>query len=320
MTAATTTAGQEELLADLAASWETHLEAERKAPTTIRLYASSVAAFIGWHQAQAAPGMPVLASSLDRKTAAAFLSDLLRSGAAPATARARYAALRQFGAWLADEGITEINPLAGMKPPKLDQPRVDAVSPADLDALIKACKAPPGAGRWTVFEALRDEAAIRLLADTGMRAGELIALALDDVDLRRRLVTVTRAKGGKHRISAFGPEAARALDRYLRRARRGHRLAASPRLWLGDGNRTWAYHAMRTALARRAAAAGLKGFHPHRLRHTAASAALAAGISEGDAMAQFGWSSRAVLDRYTRDTAQQRAAESFRRYFDGRGR
>ena len=153
-----------------------------------------------------------------------------------------------------------------------------------------------------------------------MRAGELVALAVTDVDLRTRLATITRAKGGKRRVSAFSADTARALDRYLRKARRGHKHAGGPRLWLGTANRGWSYSALQGALAKRAGAAGIKAMHAHRLRHTSASRALDAGMSEGDVMAQHGWSSRAMLDRYVQDTAQRRAAENFRDYFDGPGR
>ena len=307
----------DEPLTDLAAAWRTHLEAEGKAPGTIRLYCGGVAAFTAWHAAQA-PGMPVVTSSLDRRTASAFLADMLRAGAAAATARARYAALRQFTAWLLADGDVEADPLAGMRPPKLAQAPVDGLDAAELDALVKACRVPAGAGRWEAFECLRDEAAVRLLADTGMRAGELVGLDVDDVDLRRRVVVVTRAKGGKHRVSGFGPEAARALDRYLRKARKTHRLAHTPRLWLGTANRGWTYHGLRGSLLRRAEAAGIAGFHPHRLRHTSASNWLRDGGSEQGAMAQFGWSSRAMLDRYTEDTKQERAVAEAHRLFEAR--
>ena len=282
-TAAVTGTG-EELLADLAASWEITLRAELKSAATIRVYCAGVAAFIAWHQGQA-PGMPVVCSSLDRRTASAFLADLLASGLSPATARARHAALRQFTIWLAEEGVLDADPLLGLRPPKLDDPRVDGLTDGELAAMIKACRVPAGADRWTAFECVRDEAVIRLLAETGMRAGELLALTLDDIDLHRRIVTIRHAKGGKHRVSGFGPQAARAVDRYLRKGRRGHRLAAGPRLWLGTLNRGWTYAALRRALARRAEAAGVKDFHPHRLRHTSASAWLRDGGSEQGAMA-----------------------------------
>ena len=60
--------------------------------------------------------------------------------------------------------------------------------------------------------------------------------------------------------------------------------------------------------------------HAHRLRHTATSALLDAGVAEGDVLAQMGWSNRAMLDRYVQDTANRRAAENIKRHFDGQGR
>ena len=63
-----------------------------------------------------------------------------------------------------------------MRPPKLDRRRVDSLAGGELAAMVAACKVPAGADTWTVFGCLRDEAALRLLADTGMRAGELLAL------------------------------------------------------------------------------------------------------------------------------------------------
>ncbi len=315
-----TTTAAPALLADLAGSWVTHLAAERKAPGTIRVYSAGVAGFIGWHEANAAPGMPVTLASLDRKTAAAYLADVLAGGAAPATARARHAALRRFSAWLAEDGETDTDVLIMLKPPKQDAPGVDSISGAELAALLKACRAPAAAGRWTMFECLRDEAVIRLLADTGARAGELIALRVDDVDLRARIATITRAKGGKRRIAAFSAETARAIDRYLRKARRGHKQAGGPRLWLGTSNRGWTYPALQGALYKRAETAGIKGMHAHRLRHTSASAMLDAGVAEGDVLAHHGWSNRAMLDRYVHDTAQRRAADNVKRYFDGQDR
>jgi integrase/recombinase XerD len=78
---------------------------------------------------------------------------------------------------------------------------------------------------------------LRLLAETGMRAGELLALNTADVDLGRGLAVVRRGKGGKGRVVAFTPQTGAAVDRYLR-VRRGHRLASTPALWLPEtGNR-----------------------------------------------------------------------------------
>ncbi|WP_279581683.1 tyrosine-type recombinase/integrase [Fodinicola feengrottensis] len=59
----------------------------------------------------------------------------------------------------------------------------------------------------------------------------------------------------------------------------------------------------------RAELAGLKDFHPHRLRNTFATRWLAGGGSEGGLMAVAGWQRREMLDRYTRATQSDRAAE-----------
>jgi len=62
----------------------------------------------------------------------------------------------------------------------------------------------------------------------------------------------------------------------------------------------------------RAQRAGIDGFHPHILRHTAATRWLAAGGSEGGLMAVAGWAKRDMLDCYTAATAAERAAAEAR--------
>lgn len=242
--------------------------------------------------------------ALDRDLMKLFVAELLESGAEPATARSRQLAMRRFSAWLEEEGEIDDDPLLGLKAPKLDQKVTDSLTDDELKALIKACGGKD-------FRDRRDEAIVRLMAETGMRAGELVDLEVASVDLNRGLVTVTRGKGFKGRIAPFGPQTGRALDRYLR-ARRSHRLAETPPLWLGDRGKQLSYYGLHKALKGRADAAGLTGFHPHLLRHTAASRWLAAGGSEGGLMAVAGWSTRDMIDRYTRSTAADRAAAEAR--------
>ncbi|WP_448618434.1 tyrosine-type recombinase/integrase [Geodermatophilus sp. URMC 65] len=154
---------------------------------------------------------------------------------------------------------------------------------------------------------------MRLMIETGARAGEVVALGTADVDLSTGTATVRRGKGGRGRVVPFGPQTSRALDRYLR-ARRSHRLAGAPALWLGDRGRAFSYDALHKTLGERARAAGIEGFRPHRphrLRHTAAHRWLAAGGSEGSLMAVAGWTRPDML-RYTRAQASARAAAEAR--------
>lgn len=149
------------------------------------------------------------------------------------------------------------------------------------------------------------------MVETGMRAGELVGMTIDDVDLVRGLATVRRGKGGKGRMTPFGPQTGRAIDRYVR-MRRTHLLADTSALWLGDRGKSFSYGGLYKTLNYRAELASIKGFHPHLLRHTAASRWLAAGGSEGGLMAIAGWSTRDMLDRYTAATAADRAAAEAR--------
>ncbi len=285
-------------LAALLPSWELALRSERKSPQTIKSYGDGVRGFIRWcDQHGHSP-------ALDRELMKGFVADLLDGGAEPSTARSRQLGVRRFSAWLTEEGEIDDDPLLGLKAPKLDSKVTDSLTDDELKRLIKAC-----AGKD--FRDRRDEAIVRLMAETGMRAGEVTNLSVGDVDLHRGLVTVRRGKGGKGRLAPFGDQTARAIDRYLR-ARRTHRLSETPALWLGDRGKSLEYYGLHSALKYRAQLAGLTKFHPHLLRHTAASRWLAAGGSEGGLMSVAGWSSRDMLDRYVRATASERAAAEAR--------
>jgi integrase/recombinase XerD len=286
-------------LAVLLPSWQLSLEAEHKSPDTIKTYTGSARRFIAWCDGQGRPAV------LDRRTVAAFTAGLLAGGAEAATANVRHRSLRRFAAWLAEEGETDGNTMVGMVPPKLDRKIVPKLSDDELRRLIKACEGKRLCDR-------RDEAIVRLAAEAVCRAEELLALDVADVDLRRGIAVIHRGKGGKGRIVPFGSQTARAIDRYLR-LRRAHANAASPAMWLGERGKGLAYSGLYISLRRRADRAGIKDFHPHRLRHTGASRWLAAGGSEGGLMAVAGWSSRDMLARYVEDTAAERAADESRR-------
>jgi integrase/recombinase XerD len=287
-------------LASLLDSWELHLRAERKASGTVATYLGGVRKFLAWCDAEDRP------AALDRRTVSAFVASLLDDGMEAATATSRQLALRRFSAWLLDEGEITRDELIGIKPPKIDVKLVHPLTDVELKSLLAAC-----AG-LDPFRDRRDEALVRLMAECGLRAGETVAMTVDDLDLLAGTAAVRRGKGGKGRRVPIGPQTVRALDRYLR-ARRTHRLAGTPALWLGFGGKTLGYEGLHKTLARRATAAGLRDFHPHLLRHTAAQRWLAAGGSEGALMAIAGWSRSDMLRRYTKAREEERAADEARR-------
>lgn len=289
----------------LADSWALSLRAERKSPQTLKSYADGVRFYLDFCEQEDAP-------ALDRHSARLWVDSLLNGGAAPATARARQLAIRRFSSWLADEGEVDSDPFLGLKPPKLDEKVTEPLSDEELRALVKACAVPKGAEPKEALRHRRDEAIIRLMLETGARAGEVVVLQLEDVNLPKGLATITRGKGGKGRVVPIGPEVCLSIDRYIR-LRRHHRLADRPDLWLGDRGKGFTYDALHKTLKMRADEAGIERFHPHLMRHTAAHRWLAAGGSEGGLMAVAGWTRPDMLMRYTKAQASARAADEARR-------
>ena len=143
--------------------------------------------------------------------------------------------------------------------------------------------------------------------ETAIRSGELVDLQLDDLDLIERLITIRRGKGGRGRVIPIGQATTEALLVYLDE-REQHPLAHAPDLWLGNRGKQFGREGLSRSLRRRAQRAGVQGFRPHRLRHTAAHRWLAAGGSESGLMAIAGWTRTDMLVRYTRARAAERAA------------
>lgn len=280
-------------------SWKLALQADRKSTQTIDSYTTGVRLFLAWCADHGHVAV------LDRTLVRSWVTGLLDRGAAPATAKTRQMALKRYSAWLLEEGEIDIDPIRDLKPPKLDVKVVETLNDEKCKALVKACM-----GREFIDR--RDESVARLLIETGMRAGEVLGMTVQDVDVQRGLAVVRRGKGGKGRVVPFGPEVARSIDRYLR-LRKSHRLAQNEALWLGGGGQQFRYHGLDAAMKRRAVAAGIAGFHLHLLRNTAATRWLAAGGSENGLMAVAGWSSREMLDRYTKASASDRAATEARK-------
>jgi integrase/recombinase XerD len=285
--------------ADLLQSWRLQLTAQHKSPKTIKHYIGGVQAWLRWAEtAQVEP-------TLTKPCVQEFITALFQQGAQAGTARARYASLRSFSAWLVAEGEIKVDIFKTMTPPQLDTKITDPLTDAELKDLIKTCSG-------NSFRDKRDQAIIRLMAETGMRAAECTSLTTGDVDLLKCVAVVRRGKGAKGRVVPFGTQTAAALDKY-RRARSAHKLVSSPDFWLGERSNQFGYTALYRAIIRRAKAAGIEDCHPHRFRHTAATRWLRAGGSEGGLMAMAGWSSREMIDRYTAASASERAADEARR-------
>ncbi len=122
----------------------------------------------------------------------------------------------------------------------------------------------------------RDYAILVLLARLGLRAGEVAALTLDDIDWRRGEVMI-RGKGDRHERLPLPVDVGEALAAYLRRGRRAPQgcravflRVCAPSGPLGAGG-------VGLMVARACRRAGVPSSGSHRLRHTAATQMLRHG-------------------------------------------
>ena len=141
---------------------------------------------------------------------------------------------------------------------KLDR---DLLTPGEVMALAAAPsrRAPTG---------IRNRALILLLAATGLRIAEALALRPKDVDIQQGTVSVHRGKGGADRIVAVTmPEAADALARWTdRRAALG--INGRRRLFCTLPGGPMQSNYVRVTMRRLGKRAGIeKRIHPHGFRH-----------------------------------------------------
>ena len=204
--------------------------------TLDRVYVPRLNAFAAWVREQ---GMPLTVTGLTREHVAMYIEHLQNTapgregaGQKSATVSISYRTLRTFFNWLVAEDELRRSPMASMKPPRVTEEAPVVLTDVELTRLFKACS-----GRGV--EDRRDHALMRVLADSGMRRGELAGLTVADVHLDGAGLILLRgetSKGNRDRLIPLSAQAVAALDRYLR-VRHGHPHAELPWLWLGKRGR-----------------------------------------------------------------------------------
>jgi site-specific recombinase XerD len=257
-------------LAPLLERYRRYLITERGlAATTARGYADMVRPFLAGREDAGGLGLGEL-------TAAEVTAFVLATcpGMPKGSAKLTVTALRSLLGYLHVEGL--IGGPLGQHVPAVASWRLaglpQALEAGQVKALLASCDQHTAAGR-------RDFAMLTLLARLGLRAGEVAALALDDIDWRAGEITV-RGKGSRAERLPLPADAGEAIAGYLRDgrpepfegARQVFLRARAPHRALTAGGVSGA---VSTAGQR----TGIGPVHAHRLRHSAATGMLQAGAS-----------------------------------------
>lgn len=130
-------------------------------------------------------------------------------GGAPWWHALRLSAVRPFAAWLhAQDPVHEVPP-PGLIPHGPHRAVPYLYSAAEVSALVAAAGRRPHPVSALTYPAL-----IALLAATGARIGEALALDDGDFDAGHGILTVREGKAGKSRLLPLHPSSTAALERY----------------------------------------------------------------------------------------------------------
>ena len=282
------------------AAFSRHLDAERKAKKTIRIYGDAAK---GLERFLRGRGMPLAVANITREHVEDYFI-ALRDTLSPATQNQTYRSLQSFFKFLIAEGEIKDSPLRNIARPTIPETIPALVTIDQMQALLKVCD-----GRE--FYDRRDTTILSLFYSSGIRLAEMAGIKMTDVDLDNKEAYVT-GKFARPRRVRFGAHTARAMDRYLR-VRHIHPRADDPGLWIGERGALTVW-GITQLIERRSAQAGLTGIHPHAFRHAWADGFLDAGGQEGDLMHLAGWKSRAMVEVYARGKAQERARRNYDPY------
>ena len=239
--------------------------------------------------------------AIGRKDLAAFIEHEQDRGMKPATVRGRLGSVKAFLRYLVEEDVFRHEVLLRSISVKIPDALPKAIAPEDVRALLSVIDG---------LRSIRNRAMILMLLRTGMRIGELLALRMEDIDLREQKVFIYEAKKtGVGRVVYFSADAKDALLAWLKEK--------DPRedvLFYGRANLCLTYAAARLVFVKCLKKAGLlnKGYTLHCLRHTFASELLNAGMRLECLQPLLGHTSVEVTRRYARLTDKTREEEYFR--------
>ncbi|MET7424923.1 tyrosine-type recombinase/integrase [Dactylosporangium sp. NPDC005555] len=219
---------------------------------------------------------------------------------APASVARKLSALSSWYGFLLRLQAITANPVGGADRPRVDRDASATVglTGGEVDAILAAAAAQTG------VNAARDLAMLALLADLGLRVGEVVALDHADLGVERGHRTVRFVgKGGKPRRRALTPNVVGALDGYLDGYLAGGGQAEGPLFTTSTGGRV-DRHAVFRLVRRLAKEAGVPAWarlSPHSLRHAFATSARDEGVPLEDVQDAMGHADPRTTRRYDRD-------------------
>jgi integrase/recombinase XerD len=176
-----------------------YLTKERKySSNTQAAYRNDLAQLAAYVKSSSSTGEAGALRLLNTELLSGYMRDLREKKYAQSTVARKIAAAKSFLKFMVDTGR-----LSGDLTPNLTSPQVNKPMPKHLSVSeVRHFLAEPA--KLSSVEAKRDRAMLEMLYATGLRASELMALNVDDVDLRANKVRCCGGKSGVRVIPVDG--------------------------------------------------------------------------------------------------------------------
>lgn len=223
----------------------------------------------------------------------------------PATTKSMLTKARPFFRWCVEQELLDRDPTLGIRAPRPPDGLPRCLDPVDVGDVLRACPDE------------RARVAVLLMVQCGLRVGEVAAMRIEDVDWRRRTISI-RGKGGRGRVTRSTPIPAEVLES-LRRHVGARRSGPVLRSYQPPYDALTA-HWLSRLVSRWLVDAGVKraardGVSAHAFRHTTAQDLVDAGTDLRVVQRLLGHRSIRTTEDYTRrDPPGLRAALEGRRY------
>jgi integrase/recombinase XerD len=208
-----------------------------------------------------------------------YLADLETRGMARSSTARKLSAIKQFHLFLQGEGQAQQNPATIVEGPKKQAILPKILQSNDVERLLSAAAdAVAQAKPEHRFKAMRLQCLVELLAATGLRVSELVALKLSAVQAERDFLTI-KGKGGRERMVPVAKRAQVVLRDYVS-VLKLQSDASSPWLFPSHGESgalTRQHFALELKALARVAGLEAARVSPHVLRHAFATGLLAKG-------------------------------------------
>lgn len=214
---------------------------------------------------------------------------LRKFGGTPPTRARKLSTLRAFSKFLKKRGVISRDPTEALESPIKRRTLPKALSALQVSDLLEQ----PSASKTP----LRDLALLELMYGAGLRASEVVAVNLRDLNFMEQTLRV-RGKGSKDRVTLFGSACAEALDRYVREERRGS--GSEDAVFVNRSGSRLTTRSVQKVVKRWALSVGLSpDVSPHTLRHSFATHLLDGGADLKSVQQLLGHESLATTQIYT---------------------